>query len=344
MSTRDEAIQIRVDEQRIAGTLVAPGTLIPGVLFVHGWGGSQENYLARARQIAALGCVCLTFNLRGHAETEPQHETVTREENLRDLVAAYDVLARQPLIDKEAIAVVGSSYGAYLAAILTALRPVRWLALRVPALYKDEDWALPKQQLKKYGLAAYRRLAISPDENRVLGACAAFQGDVPIVESEHDDIIPHPVIANYMAASEKAHSLTYRVIDQRLAGEHVIRGNQVAQVLLARHCFVLRLGLGGAAQVEGQADAAERRDLACTRQIILLTAAPTVHEQHAGDERVRRHQRSGDALIVHPDLNGFVTRAHKARPRNISSWGQPRRRRRKSKRLRAVGDRCRRRS
>ena len=75
MTTRDEAIDIMVDDQRIAGTLV---TLIPGVLFVHGWGGSQEKYLARARQIAALGCVCLTFNLRGHAETEPQHETVTR--------------------------------------------------------------------------------------------------------------------------------------------------------------------------------------------------------------------------------------------------------------------------
>jgi pimeloyl-ACP methyl ester carboxylesterase len=128
MSTRDEAIQISVDDQRIAGTLVTPDTLIPGVLFVHGWGGNQEKYLARARQIAALGCVCLTFNLRGHAETEPQHETVTREDNLRDLVAAYDVLARQ-----QAIAVVGSSYSGYLAAILTALRPVRWLPLRVPA-------------------------------------------------------------------------------------------------------------------------------------------------------------------------------------------------------------------
>jgi uncharacterized protein len=213
MTTRDEAVEIAVDDQRIAGTLVAPGTLIPGVLFVHGWGGNQQHYLARARQIAALGCVCLTFNLRGHAETEPQHETVTREDNLRDLVAAYDLLAGQPMVDRASIAVVGSSYGAYLAAILTSLRPVRWLALRVPALYKDEDWALPKQQLKKYGLAAYRRLAISPDENRALGACAAFEGDVLIVESEHDDIIPHPVIANYMAAFEKAHSLTYRVIE-----------------------------------------------------------------------------------------------------------------------------------
>jgi pimeloyl-ACP methyl ester carboxylesterase len=213
MTTRDEAIDITVDDQRIAGTLVTPNTLIPGVLFVHGWGGSQEKYLARARQIAALGCICLTFNLRGHAETEPQHETVTREDNVRDLIAAYDVLARQPMVDKSSIAVVGSSYGAYLAAILTELRPVRWLALRVPALYKDEDWSLPKQQLKKYGLAAYRRLAISPDENRALGACATFRGDVLIVESAHDDIIPHPVIANYMAAFDQAHSLTYRVIE-----------------------------------------------------------------------------------------------------------------------------------
>ena len=48
MTTRDEAVDITVDDQRIAGTLVTPDTLIPGVLFVHGWGGSQEKYLARA--------------------------------------------------------------------------------------------------------------------------------------------------------------------------------------------------------------------------------------------------------------------------------------------------------
>ena len=85
--------------------------------------------------------MCLTFNLRGHAETEPQHDTVTREDNLRDLLAAYDLLTGHSLVDKSSIAVVGSRYGAYLAAILTELRPVRWLALRVPALYRDEDWS-----------------------------------------------------------------------------------------------------------------------------------------------------------------------------------------------------------
>jgi len=180
---------------------------------VHGWGGSQEQYIARAREIAALGCLCLTIDLRGHGETEDQQENVTREENLRDVIAGYDALARQPGVDRSAIAVVGSSYGGYLATVLTSLRPVRWLALRVPALYKDEDWGLPKQELKKYGLEAFRKGPVLPEENRALAACAAFEGDVLIVESENDDIIPHPVIANYMAAFQKAHSVTYRVIE-----------------------------------------------------------------------------------------------------------------------------------
>ena len=134
MTTQDNVIDIAVDGQHIAGTLVAPATAVPGVLFMHGWGGNQEQYLTRAREIAALGCVCLTFDLRGHARTESQHETVTREDNLRDAIAAYDVLAGQPAVDASAIAVVGSSYGGYLGDILTPLRPVRWPAQPPPAL------------------------------------------------------------------------------------------------------------------------------------------------------------------------------------------------------------------
>src|SRR5829696_5869102 len=212
MTTVDKAITITVQDHQIAGTLVRPATAIPGVLFVHGWGGSQEQYIARAREIATLGCLCITIDLRGHGKTEEQQDTVTREENLRDVIAGYDALVSEPGVDRSAIAIVGSSYGGYLASILTSLRPVRWLALRVPALYKDEDWALPKQELRKYGLETFREGPVLPQENRALAACAAFEGDVLIVESEHDDIIPHPVIANYMAAFQKSHSVTYRVI------------------------------------------------------------------------------------------------------------------------------------
>lgn len=253
MPARDDIVHIAVDDQHIAGTLVTPATLVPGVLFVHGWGGSQDQYLARAREIAALGCVGLTFDLRGHAQTAPQHETVTREDSLRDVIAAYDVLASQRAVDRSAIAVVGSSYGGYLAAIVSSLRPVRRLALRVPALYKDEDWALPKQQLKKYGLAAYRQGLLSADDNRALRACAVFEGDVLMVESEHDEIIPHPVIASYLAAFEKARSLTYRVIegaDHRLSEASWQEAYTSLLVNWATEMVLAACAAGGAPEVQ----------------------------------------------------------------------------------------------
>jgi pimeloyl-ACP methyl ester carboxylesterase len=214
MPTRDELLEIAVDDERIAGTLVTPGTLIPGVLFVHGWGGSQQQYVARAREVAALGCICLTFDLRGHARTQSRYETVSREDNLRDILAAHDSLVGQRDVDASAIAVVGSSYGGYLAALLTALRPVKWLALRAPALYKDSEWALPKGQLRTLQeLDAYRRLPVRFEESRALVACANYAGHALVVESEHDSIVPGQVIANYRDALTRAASLTYRVLE-----------------------------------------------------------------------------------------------------------------------------------
>ncbi|MEP7206795.1 MAG: alpha/beta fold hydrolase [Casimicrobiaceae bacterium] len=214
MPTRDDGVVIAVDDETIAGTLVSPRRRVPAVLFVHGWGGSQEHYIARAREVAALGCICLTFDLRGHVQTQAQKDTVSREENLRDVLAAYDVLAKQRGVDPERIAVVGSSYGGYLGAILTAKRKVRWLALRVPALYKDSGWTVPKSRLKKtQDLEAYRRKPVQASQSRALRACATFAGDVLIVESEHDVTVPHQVIVNYREACKQARSLTYRVIE-----------------------------------------------------------------------------------------------------------------------------------
>jgi len=220
-NTRDDAVEISVDDQCIAGTLVTPGTLIPGVLFVHGWGGSQQQYVARAREVAALGCICLTFDLRGHARTLEQQKTVTREQNLHDVVAAYDALVRQRGVDRSSIAVVGSSYGGYLAAILTAHRPVRWLVLRVPALYKDSEWETPKDQLRKLqGLEAYRLLPARPQDSRALLACSQFKGHALVVESERDAIIPSQVVDNYRVALDGAASLTYRLMEN---ADHALR-------------------------------------------------------------------------------------------------------------------------
>jgi pimeloyl-ACP methyl ester carboxylesterase len=214
VATLEDRVGIAVDGQTLAATFVTPATLLPGVLFVHGWGGSQEQYLCRAREIAAQGCVCLTFNLRGHVETRPLFETVSRESNLHDLLAAYDLLAARRHVDPAAIAVVGSSYGGYLGAILTTLRPVKWLALRAPALYVDTGWATPKLQLhQNQDLRSYRLRPVAAADNKALVACQAFAGDVLLIESQHDAIVPQAVLSSYREACTHARSLTYRCIE-----------------------------------------------------------------------------------------------------------------------------------
>lgn len=213
MSVSSESIEIAVDGQSISGTILTPGAKISGILFVHGWGGSQQRDLARAKNITGLGCVCLTFDLRGHEGTHEMRSKVSREQSLADLLAAYDRLVSHPAVDSDAIAVIGSSYGGYLATILSSMRPVKWLALRVPALYWDADWEMPKQELDRDKLAHYRRSAVTAADNRALAACKEFHGDVLLIESEQDDYVPHATLMSYRSAFEQAHSLTYRLVD-----------------------------------------------------------------------------------------------------------------------------------
>ena len=213
MQMHDNAVHISVRDGDIAGTLVSPPALLPGVLLVHGWGGSQQQYQQLVRELASLRCVCLTFDMSGHVATRSRRESVTREDNFADIVAAYDFLTAHPQVDRGAIAVVGSSYGGYLTALLTEIRPVTWLALRAPALYKDTEWQMPKHLLQHaQDLSHYRQLRITAAENRALRACAAFRGDVLLVGSECDEIVPGPVLANYRQACINASSLTSRTI------------------------------------------------------------------------------------------------------------------------------------
>src|SRR5690606_7891718 len=137
----------------------------------------------------------------GHERHAEMRETVTRAQNLEDLIAAYDWLVAAPHVDPDAIGVVGISYGGYLASLLTVERNVQWLVLRSPALYPDDDWNAPKASLNRDpGLMPFRRSRISSNDNRALRACAEFTGDVLIVEAENDVTVPHQTICNYEAA------------------------------------------------------------------------------------------------------------------------------------------------
>lgn len=200
------------DAFNLEAHFLTPSAPIPGILFIHGWGGDQRFDLKRAHSLARLGCVCLTFDLTGHHDTTAQRHHVSRQRNLQDVCAAYDTLASHPWVDPESIAIIGHSYGAYLATLVSQLRPVRWLSLLAPALYHDEEWFKPKDQLNKALLNAYRKTPHTKNDNQALLACSLFKGDVLLIETEHDDFIPKQTILSYRNAFLEAQSMTHRIL------------------------------------------------------------------------------------------------------------------------------------
>jgi uncharacterized protein len=172
---------------------VRGGATRRAVLFVHGQGSSQESYKHRAEVASAsLEAVCLTFNLSGHGKDIGDSGEYSVIKHLDDVIAAFDLLASHPAVDRTRIGVCGASYGAYLAALLTAHRNFRRLILRAPSLVIDNDSPNPytAQAEAKYELDSLKTLA-------------AYGGRTLILQSEKDEVIPESYIVAYLGANSQ---------------------------------------------------------------------------------------------------------------------------------------------
>jgi pimeloyl-ACP methyl ester carboxylesterase len=191
--TIHEQVAVTSDDRVLAGTLVTP-ELPSGaaVLFVHGLGSSRGTNVERAEAVSrSHSATCLAIDLGGHGDSTGRLTQMTPRQNLADVVAAHDRLRSAPGVDPDRIGVCAASYGAYLAVLLTAFRPINRMLLRAPALYADAcfDRGLSERR------AGDPTTAATP-----LAHLALFPGPVTIVESEHDEVISHDTIAAYLAA------------------------------------------------------------------------------------------------------------------------------------------------
>ena len=186
----------------------------PAVLLSPGWDdGNDAPYALIREALAGQGWTVRRIDFPGPGKSDGSRQRMNRDQNLKELVAAYDSLVQQQASDARAVAFIGFSYGGYLGALLSAQRPLQWMALRSPALYRDEDWRVPKEDLDKDDLDHYRRTIRGPEENAALAACEAFAGDVLLIESEKDDTVPHPAVKSYRTSFRNARSLTYRMLE-----------------------------------------------------------------------------------------------------------------------------------
>ncbi len=70
-----------------------------------------------------------------------------------------------------------------------------------------------------------------------------------------------------------------------------------------------------AAQVEGQANAAQASDLVCPCDVLVLAAVPAVHQKHTRHHGVRAYQCAVDVLAIDRDVDGVSPGRHQGEPR-----------------------------
>lgn len=203
------------DGQTVRGTLYFPQKLQrknPAVMFIPGWTSDETGYKPRAEALTKLGFICLTISLRGHGASDGKMEEGSREDHLHDVLSAYDFLTSQKNVDKNQIAACGSSYGGYLGAILCAHRPIKWLILRAPALYLNKDFDMPTAKLVADREGTFFKNFKPEMGNFALVGIEGFTGDILIIESEFDQIIPHNIIKIYKQASRRKEHLKHKLI------------------------------------------------------------------------------------------------------------------------------------
>jgi len=117
-----------------------------------------------------------------------------------DVTAAYDALTSNPLVDGRRIGVCSASYGAYLASLVTRHRPVAQLLLRAPAMLDDGEY--------DGSLGIDRHIRADASASMLTASLADFGGDVLVLESGSDEVIPHGVIDVYLRACPQARHVT----------------------------------------------------------------------------------------------------------------------------------------
>lgn len=156
--------RIAVGGEQLSACLHAPefdrlNTAAPVVICCHGLTGTRVGtcyrFVTLARRLVEMNMACLRFDFRGCGESDGHFQDVRPSGLLEDLEAAVAGLNRCAGCDPMRIGIVGSSFGAYTAALaspaLDALRClVFWAPVADPKALIDRDmteeaWAFAEQ-------------------------------------------------------------------------------------------------------------------------------------------------------------------------------------------------------
>ncbi len=210
-------VVFKVGKDKLRGQLFYPSiskVKNPAILLIHGWTSAQDRYVDQAENLVGLGIICLTFDLRGHGASDGNINNQSRQDFLDDALCAYDFLTANKNVDLTNITIIGSSFGAYLATLVSEHRKVKRLILRVPANYPNSNFNEPQLKYSnEVETLKWRHEVKNPQDTFALMALHDFKGEILIIESGEDKIIPHQTIQNYLDAVKDKSKLDHVVME-----------------------------------------------------------------------------------------------------------------------------------
>jgi uncharacterized protein len=199
---------------KVTATLVHPaGTAKrPGVVYLHGAGGSRRDMMPLARSLARRGAVALAIDQPEPGAAESQLVGIAALEAQRDVVAravvsvrrALDVLASLPSVDERRLGAVGWSGGGRVAALAAGAEPrlgaVVLMSVGALPLARYVDAAPPELR------AEVRRVLAPVDPLRWLGRTRA---DVLLQNGRQDEIVPAEALRSVAGAAPTRRELRW---------------------------------------------------------------------------------------------------------------------------------------
>jgi uncharacterized protein len=179
-------------------------------MFIHGWRSKQSSPLELTDRLTRAGFTCLTFDLPGHGDSGGDIAQLSRRHYLDACLVVFDSLRAVEGVQR--IAIVGSSFGGYLACLVAAQRPLAGLVLRAPANYPDETFEQPQLEISDaIDQLGHKQQQDFPN-SRAMVALGMYNGHALLVQPENDEMIDPRTTKRYLEVARQNANLTHRVI------------------------------------------------------------------------------------------------------------------------------------
>lgn len=209
-----EKIELSVDSQKIKGTFFYPEIVKdknPAVIFFTGMTSNENRYMDIATELVKNNIIVFTLSYRGHGDSEGDFNSLIVTDLVNDGLAAYNFISSKDIVDQNHIGICGASVGATVAILTADKFPVSSLVLRAPAIYPDEIMGFTLNQIMENEKILFNEMR-NAKETMAIKSIKNFKGDLLLIVSENDQIIPRSIPQSIYDNAIKANSKEIYII------------------------------------------------------------------------------------------------------------------------------------